>query len=129
MKSGRPGSGFGSELPGNFGRLLMRDAYNSALYGPLQDSYEKGAKTGTDVWIHKNRWVVEILCGSELAFRSRFSFQSFKVFTRWWTPDSSAVLISIFYPWHSQDEWDLGTNTLGQLPQREWSNDTAFCWS
>ncbi|KAK7468870.1 hypothetical protein VKT23_003369 [Stygiomarasmius scandens] len=55
MKSGRPGSGFGSELPGNFGRLLMRDAYNSALYGPLQDSYEKGAKTGTDVWIHKNR--------------------------------------------------------------------------
>ncbi|EKM83902.1 hypothetical protein AGABI1DRAFT_110512 [Agaricus bisporus var. burnettii JB137-S8] len=47
--------GFGSELPGNFGRLLMRDAFNSALYGPLQAEYEKGKAKGTDVWIHKNR--------------------------------------------------------------------------
>jgi len=49
------GGGFGSELPGNFGRLLMRDAYNSALYGPLQEEYLKGKKAGTDFWIHKNR--------------------------------------------------------------------------
>lgn len=45
----------GSELPGNFGRLLMRDARNSELYGPLQEEYLKGQKEGTDVWIHKNR--------------------------------------------------------------------------
>ncbi|KIK47827.1 hypothetical protein CY34DRAFT_73123 [Suillus luteus UH-Slu-Lm8-n1] len=47
--------GFGSEMPGNFGRLLMRDARNSELYGPLQEEYLKGEKEGTDVWIHKNR--------------------------------------------------------------------------
>lgn len=51
------GGGFGSELPANFGRLLMRDAYNSELYGPLQEEYLKGQKAGTDVWIHKNRYV------------------------------------------------------------------------
>lgn len=55
MKSGT--GGFGSELPGQFGRLLMRDQLNSALYGPLQHLYEEGKKTGTDVWIHKNRHV------------------------------------------------------------------------
>lgn len=49
--------GFGSEMPGNFGRLLMRDARNSELYGPLQEEYLKGEKEGTDVWIHKNRSV------------------------------------------------------------------------
>ncbi|KAI0928447.1 hypothetical protein AcW1_005688 [Taiwanofungus camphoratus] len=53
MKNGR--GGFGTPLPGNFGRLLMRDEYNSALYGPLQPLYEEGKKAGTDVWIHKNR--------------------------------------------------------------------------
>ncbi|KAH7883555.1 Isochorismatase hydrolase [Phlebopus sp. FC_14] len=53
MKGGR--GGFGSELPGNFGRLLMRDAYNSELYGPLQEEYINGRKAETDVWIHKNR--------------------------------------------------------------------------
>ncbi|RDB29161.1 Peroxyureidoacrylate/ureidoacrylate amidohydrolase RutB [Hypsizygus marmoreus] len=47
--------GFGSQLPGNFGRLLMRDALNSELYGPLQDEYIKGRDAETDVWIHKNR--------------------------------------------------------------------------
>ena len=47
--------GFGSELPGGFGRLLMRGAFNSELYGPLQTEYEKGKDQGTDVWIHKNR--------------------------------------------------------------------------
>ncbi|KJA29455.1 hypothetical protein HYPSUDRAFT_521472 [Hypholoma sublateritium FD-334 SS-4] len=49
------GGGFGSELPGNFGRLLMRDAFNSELYGPLQEEFVQGAKAGTDFWIHKNR--------------------------------------------------------------------------
>ncbi|KAK0456568.1 Isochorismatase hydrolase [Armillaria borealis] len=52
-KAGR--GGFGSELPGAFGRLLMRDALNSDLYGPLQEEYLKGKDLGTDVWIHKNR--------------------------------------------------------------------------
>ncbi|KAL5534399.1 hypothetical protein ACEPAG_861 [Sanghuangporus baumii] len=52
-KAGR--SGFGAELPGGFGPLLMRGAKNSDLYGPLQDEYEKGKEMGTDVWIHKNR--------------------------------------------------------------------------
>ncbi|KAF8168130.1 Isochorismatase-like protein [Crassisporium funariophilum] len=49
------GGGFGSELPGGFGRLLMRGAYNSELYEPLQSEYLKGQKGGTDFWIHKNR--------------------------------------------------------------------------
>ncbi|KAG2072614.1 Isochorismatase hydrolase [Suillus decipiens] len=53
MKGGL--GGFGTEMPGNFGRLLMRDARNAELYGPLQEEYLKGAKEGTDVWIHKNR--------------------------------------------------------------------------
>ncbi|KII94059.1 hypothetical protein PLICRDRAFT_101114 [Plicaturopsis crispa FD-325 SS-3] len=53
MKNGR--GGFGSQLPGNFGRLLMRDEYNSELYGPLQDAYLEGKAAGTDFWIHKNR--------------------------------------------------------------------------
>ncbi|KAJ7597019.1 Isochorismatase hydrolase [Mycena floridula] len=52
-KNDRPG--FGGELPGGFGRLLMRDAYNSELYGPLQNAYIEGQKAGTDFWIHKNR--------------------------------------------------------------------------
>ena len=55
------GGGFGSELPANFGRLLMRDAYNSELYGPLQEEYLKGQKAGTDVWIHKNRYVLSFM--------------------------------------------------------------------
>ncbi|KAJ7293551.1 Isochorismatase hydrolase [Mycena rebaudengoi] len=53
MKSGR--GGFGAEIPGGFGRLLMRDAKNSELYGPLQAEYLKGKEAGTDFWIHKNR--------------------------------------------------------------------------
>jgi len=52
-KSG--GGGFGSQMPGKFGRLLMRGEYNSDLYGPLQAEYENGKAKGTDVWIHKNR--------------------------------------------------------------------------
>ncbi|KAF9044572.1 Isochorismatase hydrolase [Hymenopellis radicata] len=47
--------GFGADLPGGFGRLLMRGALNSELYGPLQEEFVKGEKLGTDVWIHKNR--------------------------------------------------------------------------
>lgn len=35
----------------------MRNTYNSELYGPLQEEYLKGQKAGTDVWIHKNRFV------------------------------------------------------------------------
>jgi len=57
FKKQNNGGGFGSELPGGFGRLLMRDALNSALYGPLQEEFEKGQKKGTDFWIHKNRYV------------------------------------------------------------------------
>ncbi|KAK7064251.1 Isochorismatase hydrolase [Favolaschia claudopus] len=53
MKNGR--GGFGSELPGGFGRLLMRDARNSELYEPLQAEWLKGKNAGTDFWIHKNR--------------------------------------------------------------------------
>jgi len=48
-------SGFGSQLPGNFGRLLMRGEHNSELYGPLQKLYLEGKEKGTDVWVHKNR--------------------------------------------------------------------------
>lgn len=59
-KSGK--GGFGSELPGGFGRLLMRGEVNSELYGPLQDEYLKGREAGTDVWIHKNRWVILVRC-------------------------------------------------------------------
>ncbi|TFK93484.1 Isochorismatase hydrolase [Polyporus arcularius HHB13444] len=47
--------GFGAELAGGFGRLLMRGEFNSDLYGPLQGLYEQGRDAGTDVWIHKNR--------------------------------------------------------------------------
>lgn len=53
MKNGR--GGFGAPLPGDFGRLLMRDSWNAELYGPLQEEYEKGRAVGTDFWIHKNR--------------------------------------------------------------------------
>ena len=58
MKNGR--GGFGTELPEPFGRLLMRDQYNSQLYGPLQHMYEQGKAEGTDVWIHKNRSVCDV---------------------------------------------------------------------
>lgn len=39
------------------GRLLMRGAWNSGLYPPLDKLYEEGAKLETrpDVWVHKNR--------------------------------------------------------------------------
>src|ERR1700753_1354392 len=40
MKNGR--GGFGAEMPGGFGRLLMRDAKNSELYGSLQTAFVKG---------------------------------------------------------------------------------------
>jgi hypothetical protein len=56
MKGGK--GGFGAQLPEPFGRLLMRNQFNSQLYGPLQHLYEEGEKAGTDVWIHKNRQVV-----------------------------------------------------------------------
>ncbi|TFK57111.1 Isochorismatase hydrolase [Heliocybe sulcata] len=53
MKSGR--GGFGADMGGDWGRLLMRDQRNADLYGPLQEEYLKGKEAGTDVWIHKNR--------------------------------------------------------------------------
>ncbi|KAF9457071.1 Isochorismatase hydrolase [Collybia nuda] len=53
-KNGHSG-GFGSQLPGKFGRLLMRDEVNSELYGQLQSEYFKGKAAGTDFWINKNR--------------------------------------------------------------------------
>ena len=53
MRNGR--GGFGAELPGLFGRLLMRDQYNPELYGPLQHLYLEGTEKGTDTWLHKNR--------------------------------------------------------------------------
>lgn len=39
------------------GRLLMRGAWNSGLFSPLDTMYEEGAKLDSrpDVWIHKNR--------------------------------------------------------------------------
>ncbi|KAK4561588.1 hypothetical protein LTR86_004267 [Recurvomyces mirabilis] len=39
------------------GRLLMRDAWNSALYPPLDKAYKEGTQIELrpDVWIHKNR--------------------------------------------------------------------------
>ena len=60
-KPGIRGGGFGSELPGGFGRLLMRGEKNSELYGPLQDEYVKGQQAGTDFWIHKNRYVMTLV--------------------------------------------------------------------
>lgn len=40
------------------GKLLMRDQWNSGLYGPLVGVYEEGKGLGVrreDIWIHKNR--------------------------------------------------------------------------
>lgn len=56
----------GKEVDG--GRLLMRDAWNSALHPPLNKVYEEGRKVESrpDVWIHKNRmsgmWGVKTEC-------------------------------------------------------------------
>lgn len=44
----------GTEVQG--GRLLMRDAWNSALTPELDAAYQEGLKASPpDVWIHKNR--------------------------------------------------------------------------
>lgn len=48
-------SGFGSNLPGGFGKVLLRGEKNSELYGPLQEMYLEGEAQGCDIWIHKNR--------------------------------------------------------------------------
>ncbi|KZV95637.1 Isochorismatase hydrolase [Exidia glandulosa HHB12029] len=47
--------GFGAEMDGNFGRLLMRGERNTDLYPPLRAAYEEGLAQGTDTWVHKNR--------------------------------------------------------------------------
>ncbi|KAH9081626.1 Isochorismatase hydrolase [Lactarius deliciosus] len=49
------GGGFGSEMGGKWGRLLMRGEANADLYDPLQELYVQGKAAGTDVWVHKNR--------------------------------------------------------------------------
>jgi len=51
------------------GRLLMRDQWNSGLYGPLAQIYEEGKELGGgkgDVWIHKNRMSALWSGGTEL---------------------------------------------------------------
>ncbi|KAF8517198.1 Isochorismatase hydrolase [Hysterangium stoloniferum] len=47
--------GFGSDIGGTWGDLLMRGTRNAELYGPLQEMYLEGKELGTDVWMHKNR--------------------------------------------------------------------------
>ena len=66
-KKGRSYKGLGTEIgvvecPDtgkeiDAGRLLMRDAWNSALCAPLDRLYEEGTELSSrpDVWIHKNR--------------------------------------------------------------------------
>lgn len=65
-KSGRKHHGIGSDMGVvkdehgtdiEAGRVLMRGAWNSALFPPLDQVYEEGKKLGNkpDVWIHKNR--------------------------------------------------------------------------
>ena len=63
--------GFGSDIGGDWGRLLMRGEKNAELYGPLQTLYEEGKAKGTDVWIHKNRCVIpQLRCsGSHIHIR------------------------------------------------------------
>ncbi|KAL1854146.1 hypothetical protein Plec18167_000064 [Paecilomyces lecythidis] len=50
------------------GRVLMRDAWNTALYPPLDVAYLEGAKRSSmpDVWIHKNRMSALWGCGTDL---------------------------------------------------------------
>jgi hypothetical protein len=57
FSKGTSSGGFGSQMQGDFGRLLMRGEKNSELYGPMQAEYLSGKEKGTDTWIHKNRRV------------------------------------------------------------------------
>ncbi|KAK5133236.1 hypothetical protein LTR08_008071 [Meristemomyces frigidus] len=66
-KKGRSYKGLGTEIGMvedpetgkeiDAGKLLMRDAWNSALCAPLDRIYEEGTKISSrpDVWVHKNR--------------------------------------------------------------------------
>lgn len=76
-KSGKVYHGLGSQMgivkdetgkDVEAGRVLMRDAWNSALYPPLDQVYEEGRKLGSkpDVWIHKNRMSGMWAVGSDL---------------------------------------------------------------
>ncbi|GJJ06864.1 hypothetical protein Clacol_001060 [Clathrus columnatus] len=47
--------GFGSDMGGNWGPLLLRGSRNADLYGPLQAEWLNGKELGSDVWMHKNR--------------------------------------------------------------------------
>lgn len=83
----------------------MRDAYNSELYGPLQDEFVKGRQAGTDFWIHKNRYVQEVLAGQHMYLISSF-------------------IVIMKY------EWYMGLpNRIGLVPQGEWNHYFAFVWS
>jgi nicotinamidase-related amidase len=64
--------GFGSKMPGDFGRLLMRGERNADLYGPLQAEYLQGKEHGTDMWIHKNRSVCLCLTNAEYPLKDAF---------------------------------------------------------
>ncbi|KAI5477574.1 Isochorismatase hydrolase [Pseudohyphozyma bogoriensis] len=39
------------------GRILMRDQWNTRLYGPLEALWKEGNAAGTDVWINKSEVV------------------------------------------------------------------------
>lgn len=47
--------GFGSDMGGDWGPLLLRGSLNAQLYGPLQEEWLKGKERGSDIWIHKNK--------------------------------------------------------------------------
>ncbi|KAF2206863.1 hypothetical protein CERZMDRAFT_52272 [Cercospora zeae-maydis SCOH1-5] len=67
VKSNRRHKGVGSDIGAvhdpetgqeiEAGRVLMRDSWNTALYSPLDESYEEGRKLDNlpDIWVHKNR--------------------------------------------------------------------------
>ena len=38
------------------GKKLMRDQWNTQLYGPLHDEYLAGVEAGTDMWFHKSEF-------------------------------------------------------------------------
>lgn len=73
-KGGIMNKGFGTDLGNDeksgiqFGRLLMRDQWNSQLYGILHDQWI--ANQNSDVWIHKNRmsglWGQQTMLGEYL---------------------------------------------------------------
>lgn len=39
----------------DYGKKLMRDQYNTQQYGPLNDLFNEGIATGTDVYMPKSK--------------------------------------------------------------------------